>query len=902
MTNQSARRYLLTRTIQSDWYDSMDRYLPSDELLRVVQPNIPENWTSRRKNVWYYVTPVQYKQPRQGWKIHISSIPNHCQDVLRITALLCIEHNIPFKFLLDTRLVMMTGGKVWSREAGGKFITIYPPDLAQFKSLIHLLHQGLQDYRGPYILTDRQYKDSRTVYYRYGGFDGYYQLTPEGDKKHFLVSPEGDNHPDHRLPYFTPPAWAEDPFPPDTEETDEEMALNNGRYLVEEALNYTMLGGVYVAIDQTTGKQVVIKEAKPNTHVSEDGNDATDKLYKEYQLLQLLADTQVAAQPIDFFQDWEHKFLVEEKLPGMPLNRFIVTQTPWKYSSPNDEIKKTYLEKLRKIWMNTAKSLSACHAKHIVFCDLSITNIMVIDDEEGLVRLIDLEAGYRSGIDQPTKLITPGYNSPTAGDKPQFEDDIYSLGATMLATLLPMNMLLDVNKDKKEVFIDSLTADLGVPDDMAQIIRECMSNDAADRPTATEVADRLGQICIQVIAPLPTRIIPKAELLDTVDKMVHYIKSSAEYHRDDRLYPSDPVMFFYNPLNVAHGATGVAYALNKLTGAVPTRALHWILSQSIHNKIVPPGLYSGWSGISWALWESGVHDSALQMMRKIENDSLIWKSANLYSGASGYGLTCLYFYLQTQEAYWLNRALAVGEHLLSTKVEHPNGCYWLDHEGAAWHGYAKGSSGVAMFLLYLYKASGEEKYMELGEAALAFELSFAKEIEEGHTIIPRGLVFESENVLSHYWIDGSAGVATVLLRYWVVTQKETYRHQLDNLATDTCKKYTNFPSLFQGSSGLGNFLLDFYQFTGDDRYLHAAHRIANGVLLYQLEKPEGIAFPGEQLMRISVDFATGSSGIALFLHRLAHSDQKLGNFNFTLDELIINANLEQPVIDAAIHV
>jgi hypothetical protein len=35
-----------------------------------------------------------------------------------------------------------------------------------------------------------------------------------------------------------------------------------------------------------------------------------------------------------------------------------------------------------------------------------------------------------------------------------------------------------------------------------------------------------------------------------------------------------------------------------------------------------------------------------------------------------------------------------------------------------------------------------------------------------------------------------------------------------------------------------------------------------------------------------MDFATGSAGIALFLHRVANAKQKPGDFNFTLDALL----------------
>ncbi|USK32169.1 hypothetical protein LIT25_16330 [Bacillus sp. F19] len=65
-------------------------------------------------NVWFNVFMTNNKVPLQGWKIHISFIPQHCQDVLRKVASICIQHQVAFKFLLDTRLVTLSGGKMWS--------------------------------------------------------------------------------------------------------------------------------------------------------------------------------------------------------------------------------------------------------------------------------------------------------------------------------------------------------------------------------------------------------------------------------------------------------------------------------------------------------------------------------------------------------------------------------------------------------------------------------------------------------------------------------------------------------------------------------------------------------------------------------------------------------------------
>jgi hypothetical protein len=39
-------------------------------------------------------------------------------------------------------------------------------------------------------------------------------------------------------------------------------------------------------------------------------------------------------------------------------------------------------------------------------------------------------------------------------------------------------------------------------------------------------------------------------------------------------------------------------------------------------------------------------------------------------------------------------------------------------------------------------------------------------------------------------------------------------------------------------------------------------------MLFAIEKPTGIVFPGEELLRISTDYGTGSAGTGTFFHRL----------------------------------
>ncbi len=93
--------------------------------------------------------------------------------------------------------------------------------------------------------------------------------------------------------------------------------------------------------------------------------------------------------------------------------------------------------------------------------------------------------------------------------------------------------------------------------------------------------------------------------------------------------------------------------------------------------------------------------------------------------------------------------------------------------------------------------------------------------------------------------------------------------------------------MFHGLSGLGNALLDGYEFLGDPELLGDAERAAEAVLCSAVRRPEGVVFPGEQTVRESCDLATGSAGVALFLDRFRTTRPGARtNTNFLLDDLL----------------
>src|SRR4029077_2305022 len=115
---------------------------------------------------------------------------------------------------------------------------------------------------------------------------------------------------------------------------------------------------------------------------------------------------------------------------------------------------------------------------------------------------------------------------------------------------------------------------------------------------------------------------------------------------------------------------------------------------------------------------------------------------------------------------------------------------------------------------------------------------------------------------------------------------------------DANRKYGISPGRFIGLSGIGEFLLALWELESyRTSCSEALRRLISGILLFQVNTAKGAAFPGYELYRFSCDFATGSAGIALFLHQYLNWNSTA----FSLDERLISPVRAGPMTDAGLH-
>jgi lantibiotic modifying enzyme len=278
------------------------------------------------------------------------------------------------------------------------------------------------------------------------------------------------------------------------------------------------------------------------------------------------------------------------------------------------------------------------------------------------------------------------------------------------------------------------------------------------------------------------------------------------------------------------------------------------------------------SGIAWSLLEMGARQEAEEIFNRTFRHRLLHQSPDIFYGTAGWGMANLRFFIATANEMYLEKAEQAGNRLLNTCNDSERGCSWGTPSESN-IGFAHGASGIALFLLYLYLATGNERYLITGQRGLEFDLSFATETKDSGLSWPQSV--QTSSPVYPYWRFGSAGIGMATLRFYKLLGVERYRSILERIFVDIDRKYAVFPGRFTGLAGLGDFALDLHEFTGESRFFGAACNVASGIMRFRVDR-RGIAFPGDSLSRLSCDYGTGSAGIALFLSRLA--GRKKGDF------------------------
>ncbi|MET7572855.1 class III lanthionine synthetase LanKC [Streptomyces sp. NPDC005492] len=841
------KRYEVYALADRHFYETPDRLSAAGPnaaptLYGTARREVPDGWTSARIGDWLTLTPLDddgnpSPGPAQGWKIHASATRANADKIATLVWEYCVPRRIPFKFVPGPHLLHLRNTKYAGRDTSGKFVTVYPSDEEQLHQILRELGKLLEGFEGPYILTDLRWYDG-PLYVRYGAFARSFVVDERSSLVPAVRDGEGRLVPDRRAPSFQVPEWVTLPA-----FLEPHLAARNTTtvgelpYRIEKALHFSNGGGVYAGTDTRDGRKVVLKEGRPHAGLASDGADAITRLEREKLALERVAGTGVVPEVRDWFMLGEHRFLVMDFVEGQPLNSFFAQRHPLLTPDPDPAAVAAYTAWALKIHRAVERALEAVHARGIVFNDLHIFNVIVAPDEES-VFLIDFEAAAPAEENGRQVVAHPGFFAPP--DRRGVDVDRYALACLRLALFLPVTTLFVVDRAKAAHLAEVIAGQF--PDVPREFLDEAV----------TEITRDVSEG--RAPTPGPRASVGLVEPGDwpySRDSMVKAIWASATPERTDRLFPGDVAQFSDGGgLGLAHGAAGVLYALDAVGADRHEEGERWLLNHTAPPPVgTPLGLYDGLAGVAHVLDRLGHRQRALDLIEGILRERWQNLSSDLHGGLAGLGLVLGQLAADTGESELRERAAEAAD-IVVRRLAEPRPATPRRRAGLL-----RGASGPALFLLRQYELTGERRLLDAAAGALRRDLECCVvqrggglEVDEGWRTLP-------------YLGDGSVGIGMVVdeLLAHLPDGAEEFEQARAGIRTAATSRFYAQPGLFQGRAGM---ILHLARTGADGRRL--TEQVA-GLGWFAMAYEGQLAFPGHQMMRLSMDLGTGTAGCLLAL-------------------------------------
>ncbi|MFF8294424.1 class III lanthionine synthetase LanKC [Streptomyces globisporus] len=818
-----------------------------------VRGSAPEGWTRSRRGDWLSYSPDGLRLPAQGWKIHVSAALDNAASVLARVTAHCLEHRLAFKCIPNAGLLALRNAKYADRAGSGKFITVYPPSEEAFPEVCTALMQLLEGEHGPYILSDLRCGNG-PVHTRYGAFAARFCSGPDGRPVPAVADPQGRLVPDDRGPAFRVPSWVTPPgFLMPHLEARAAVGLADLPYTVEKALHFSNGGGVYLGRDTRTGEQVVLKEARPHAGLAADGADAVARLERERAALEQLAGLECVPDVRDVFEVGDHHFLVLQYIPGTTLNTVFARRFPLARQHPSPELLVEHAAWAEKLYGQVEQAVEAVHDRGIVISDLHMSNVMV-DEEAGRIVLLDFEAASPAAERRRQIVANPAFVAPA--DRRGTDIDRYALACLRLALYLPLTTLFGIDRTKAAGLARDIARAFPVTEEalrpaVEEILRDAGEADASrPAPAAASGTTSASAPGHATAAESGLHDWPRGR-----DAMVRAITASCTPERDDRCFPGDIAQFATatGGQSFAYGAAGVLYALHE-TGAPPCApAEDWLLRHAKDPASGSPlGFYDGLTGIAWTLHRIGRTAEAADLLGIILDQPLEGLTPGLHNGYAGIGLAFddLARTASAADAPALSAAAARCTALAVRAL--------VDGPPSPRTGLLHGASGIALLLIRRYATTGDTALLDLAAAALRRDLERCRAGDDGSLLVVEG------KRLMPYVGSGSAGIAAVIDAYLAHRPDPELEAAGRALLPAALSAFYVQPGLLRGSAGLLLHLAATPLCEPADRR-RAIDRHTGLLGSHALAYGGGLAFAGEQLMRLSMDLATGTAGALLAL-------------------------------------
>lgn len=816
-----------------------DYYAPleaTEQRGRVFAPKTrPPGWTSATRDVWTLWTRAGLLLADAGWKVHVSARPERLDVVLETVAHICFERDVAFKHLSSMLFFNTAHAKHANRAQAGKFIAAYPDTVDASRELMECLAEALEDEEGPYVLSDRRFRDSKVVFYRYGAYRLFERVRPDGTRQALVPDADSRLVEDVRAVAFHLPPGISDPF---FEAAPAAEPRHGGRsfhgFTFQKALQHSNSGGAYRAVEDATGRTVFVKEARTHNGFGPSGASSMDRLRAEWRTLRALHESApgLAPEPIAYFRKWEHEFMVTEFVHGTKFGGWIAEHNPWADPSSSPEEFVDYGRRTERIIAQIERAFDRLHAAGYVFVDVSPNNVLI--DAEDRARLIDFEAAGAIG-EQFEVIATPGFSPPPdLAERGPTVYDSYGLAALALGTLLRFQS----HAERNPAGLALLRGELEEAGPVSEPLWERVVSAYPLRPVAAETP--------------PARSDPIARLARLRDKTASALTAMADADHPLRMYPTVAEGYAANTICVGYGTAGVIHALRKSDLDVPPEALERVRREAVDQAgSLGPGLMTGLAGIAWVLADSGLPEEAEYLLGLAIKHPITEQNATFAEGAAGVAMAAAALFGHTGDCRHLQSAVALAQRSLSGEGLGAS----LAANGAV--GLFQGHTGVALMLQQIATLADDAVMLRGGLRLLHRDLRRIEDPDSARKV--------------SYAFAGTAGLVHAASRYLTTAaavDDERLAEAVPRLLRRLGRKYDVHAGLCQGLSGQAFALAEHARLTGDDSSRERALDVASGLVKYAVAHETGIRFPGDQNLRYSAELWSGSAGIVLALSQV----------------------------------
>jgi len=842
----------------------------------------------------YYWQVGETKQT-QGWVLHLSVILVQLEKLLRDIIPDLLAQGLPFRIVRDANLAF------YSLEGGlgypslGKMVSIYPRNEQEAAEVAKWLIERTSSFRGPHIPTDRHL--GGIVYTRYGSITPVLIKNATGEWVKHVYDVHGQLVRDpYNIPFILPDgiAW---PFRDITmPEKVKVRKLLNYRYYPLFILKPDAKGDVIRALYFKRPWQIkscLIKQGRPNMFADEHGRDIRDRLRWQHELYQALHEDIPMPQVFDYFEDDGATYLAMEFIKGKTLTSWvneIYKDRSWLHLSPYERVQ--LLDQLLKL----LTIINCLHKKGYVHRDITPENFLV--DKKGRIFLIDMEltwSAVTSPPQPPFQLGTPGHMSPEqiAAQKPTVKEDIFGVGSLVFVFLTNLYALKFIGQDPLQMqqSLEFLTGDTMI----ANCITSCWSATAAERPSLSDIADKLTtcrkkwtkEKTIETNNSKPAFIIPThSEIRRIVQGGINNLGSPAllspknrwisqSLQKETHIGNRQIGMELYEGWHTGMAGPLWLVALAKKIGfSVEYCQTPYVQSWDYIKKNyfaqqerASPGLHAGNSGIALALVE-GLNNGLLVpepdiLVRLQQCFSITADQPHLAEGLTGQGLALL------RCSAWLDDTFTK-----TTLPSYINMLIKQQHKDGSWNIYTgvdRGAAGIVLFLLsYLETASNDNINSSVIKAMEWLE-RIGKRSSSKYSWPVR-----INSKLVDKWSTGFGlpGIVLAFIKAYEVLKDSSYQQIAEQCLLDITEYPMNLDlTLGSGLAGLGETYLEAFRVFKDPIWLDRANWIA--AVLFHCFRPAKND-TGYWLTWITdvttADLFSGNGGIIHFMMRFLYPE------------------------------